>query len=139
MGDLVLRISAAWDTLRRAQPLHLRASVDAAGRQVRFERPELVLPGLALRIGPPSSVQLATTFLDERVRLGRGSRGSRFVFARGGAADSAGALCAVRDEQAGTCHRGVARMTHTAHHLPCILAASMLHSVPAAHCTCGTS
>jgi hypothetical protein len=60
-------------------------------RQVRFERPELVLPGLALRIGPPSAVQLATTYLDERVRLGRGSRGSRFVFVRGGSADGAGA------------------------------------------------
>ena len=60
-------------------------------RQVRFERPELVLPGLALRIGPRSSVQLATTYLDERVRLGRGSRGSLFVFTRGGEADRVGA------------------------------------------------
>lgn len=59
--------------------------------QVCFERPELVLPGLALRIGPRSSVELATTYLDERVRLGRGSRGSRFVFTRGGAADQVGA------------------------------------------------
>ena len=60
-------------------------------RQVRFERPELVLPGLALRIGPRSSVQLVTTYLDERVRLGRGSRGSLFVFTRGGEADRVGA------------------------------------------------
>ena len=30
---------------------------------MRFERPELVLPGLALRIGPASSVELATTYL----------------------------------------------------------------------------
>ncbi len=58
---------------------------------MHFERPELVLPGLALRIGPRSSVQLSTTYLDERIRLGRGSRGSRFVFTRGGAADQAGA------------------------------------------------
>lgn len=42
------------------------------------------------RIGPPSSVQLATTYLDEEVRLGQGSRGSLFVFTRGGAADGAG-------------------------------------------------
>lgn len=40
--------------------------------------------------GPPSSVQLATTYLDETVRLGKGSRGSLFVFTRGGAADAAG-------------------------------------------------
>jgi hypothetical protein len=40
--------------------------------------------------GPPSSVQLSTPYLDERVRLGKGSRGSLFVFTRGGAADEAG-------------------------------------------------
>lgn len=67
------------------------AAPSCAWWQVRFERPELVLPGLALRIGPRSSVELATTYLDPRVRLGRGSRGSRFVFMRGGAADLAGA------------------------------------------------
>ena len=71
--------------------LHPDAALSCAWWQVRFERPELVLPGLALRIGPRSSVELATTYLDERVRLGRGSRGSRFVFTRGGAADRAGA------------------------------------------------
>ncbi len=37
-----------------------------------------------------SVVQLRTTYLDERVRLGKGSRGSLFVFTRGGAADRAG-------------------------------------------------
>jgi hypothetical protein len=42
--------------------------------------------------GPPSSVQLTTTYLDERIRLGKGSRGSLFVFTRGGAADEAGEL-----------------------------------------------
>lgn len=40
--------------------------------------------------GPPSSVQLSTTYLDDKVRLGKGSRGSLFVFARGGAAERAG-------------------------------------------------
>ncbi|KAK9841011.1 hypothetical protein WJX81_005276 [Elliptochloris bilobata] len=73
----------------------LRGTVEPIGDdrdtvKVRFQRPELLLPGLALRIGPSSSVQLATTYLDARVRLGRGSRGSRFVFTRGGAADQAG-------------------------------------------------
>ena len=58
--------------------------------QVGFDRPELVLPGLGLRIGPRSSVVLTTSYLDARVRLGRGSRGSRFVFVKGGEADAAG-------------------------------------------------
>jgi hypothetical protein len=59
--------------------------------QVIFERPVLCLGSeVCLRIGPESSVQLTTTHLDERMRLGRGSRGSRFVFVRGGPADQAG-------------------------------------------------
>ena len=62
--------------------------------QVSFERPELVLPGLALRIGPTSSVTLTTSYLDGAVRLGKGSRGSKFVFLRGGEADAAGENCA---------------------------------------------
>ena len=45
---------------------------------------------VACRIGPPSSVVLKTTYVDDRVRLGKGSRGSLFVFTRGGAADEAG-------------------------------------------------
>mgnify|MGYP001806996328 CR=1 FL=1 len=40
--------------------------------------------------GRTSSVVLSTTYLDERIRLGKGSRGSLFVFTRGGAADAAG-------------------------------------------------
>jgi hypothetical protein len=51
---------------------------------------------LAAAAGPPSSVQLSTPYLDERVRLGRGSRGSLFVFTRGGAADEAGGPLAAR-------------------------------------------
>lgn len=43
------------------------------------------------RIGPSSSVVLTTTWLDGTMRLGRGSRGSRFVFLRGGYARAAGA------------------------------------------------
>lgn len=39
--------------------------------------------------GPKSSVRLITTYLDERVRIGKGSYGSLFVFTRGGAADEA--------------------------------------------------
>ncbi len=60
-------------------------------RQVFFEPPKMTLGrDINLRIGPESSVQLTTTYLDERLRLGRGSRGSRFVFIRGGYADDAG-------------------------------------------------
>ena len=49
-----------------------------------------VAPNCPCRTGPPSSVVLKTTYVDERVRLGKGSRGSLFVFTRGGAADAAG-------------------------------------------------
>lgn len=58
--------------------------------KVFFEPPELTLPGgINTRFGPPSSVVLTTTYVDERVRLGRGSRGSLFVFTRGGEAELA--------------------------------------------------
>lgn len=46
--------------------------------------------GICLAVGPTSSVVLATTYLDKRVRLGRGGRGSSFVFTRGGPCESAG-------------------------------------------------
>jgi hypothetical protein len=58
--------------------------------KVFFDPPELTLPGgVTTRIGPPSSVVLTTTFLNERVRLGLGSRGSLFVFTRGGESELA--------------------------------------------------
>jgi hypothetical protein len=65
------------------------ADDDASTVRVLFERPVLSLGPLTARIGPPSSVVLTTTYLDERVRLGKGSRGSLFVFTRGGLADEA--------------------------------------------------
>lgn len=74
-------------------PCLLRSAIPARSLavQVFFEPPVLSLPGgVHIRIGPPSSVVLKTTFVDERVRLGLGSRGSYFVFTRGGAADAAG-------------------------------------------------
>lgn len=59
--------------------------------QVSFEPPRVSLPGgISLAVGPTSSVVLSTTYLDERVRLGKGGRGSRFVFTRGGACEHAG-------------------------------------------------
>ena len=76
----------------------LRGRLQAVGdsgdtARVQFEPPELSLgSALSLRIGPPSSVQLTTTYLDDRVRLGVGSRGSLFVFTRGGASDREGLI-----------------------------------------------
>ena len=58
--------------------------------KVFFEPPVLGFPfGIVARIGPPSTVVLKTTYVDERVRIGKGSRGSLFVFTRGGASDGA--------------------------------------------------
>lgn len=62
---------------------------DRSTVRVLFEPPVLALGPVVARIGPPSSVVLTTTYLDDRVRLGRGSRGSLFVFKRGGAASEA--------------------------------------------------
>lgn len=68
--------------------------------RVAFETPVISLLGLVLRIGPPSFVvlrcargwgfvwirfrttQRSTTYLDERIRLGKGGRGTLFVFKR---------------------------------------------------------
>ena len=48
-----------------------------------FDPPEITLGGLpTFRVGPKSSVVLSTACLDHRVRLGKGSRGSLFVFTR---------------------------------------------------------
>ena len=59
--------------------------------KVVFEPPRLSVGGVIdLPIGPKSSVQLTTTYLSEDVRLGKGSRGSLFVFTRGGPSDDAG-------------------------------------------------
>lgn len=59
--------------------------------RVDFEPSEISIAGDSLRVGPSSDVTLKTTYLDERVRLGQGSRGSLFVFTRGGPSDAAGA------------------------------------------------
>lgn len=51
--------------------------------RARFESPKIAFFGLPpISVGPTSSVVLATTYLDEKVRLGKGSRGSLFVFSR---------------------------------------------------------
>ncbi|CAI5478316.1 unnamed protein product, partial [Closterium sp. Yama58-4] len=47
-----------------------------------FEAPNLALGPLKFSYGGQSSVRLSVSYLDERVRIGRGSQGSVFVFAR---------------------------------------------------------
>lgn len=65
------------------------AELGSNGVQVDFERPRISLGRLVFAFGPPSQVKLKTTYLDERVRLGIGSRGSLFVFTKDAAARSA--------------------------------------------------
>jgi hypothetical protein len=58
---------------------------DNDGKTVRaqFGSPTFRIFGFpAVPIGPKSEVTLATTYIDDRVRLGLGGRGSRFVFRR---------------------------------------------------------
>lgn len=52
--------------------------------QVIFEPPELKVGALEFRYGGESEVKLQITYIDENVRLGKGSRGSLFVFRRRG-------------------------------------------------------
>ena len=57
--------------------------------KVFFDKAVISLPfGIHTRIGPTSSVVLKTTYVDENVRIGKGSRGSLFVFSRGGESDN---------------------------------------------------
>ena len=55
--------------------------------RANFEKPKIELKIgnvtiMSVRIGPSSTVVLKTTYVDERVRLGIGGRGSLFVFTR---------------------------------------------------------
>ncbi|XVF28573.1 hypothetical protein REPUB_Repub15cG0041600 [Reevesia pubescens] len=52
--------------------------------QVIFEPPELKVDTLDFRYGGESEVKLQITYIDEKVRLGKGSRGSLLVFQRRG-------------------------------------------------------
>ncbi|CAI5509566.1 unnamed protein product [Closterium sp. Naga37s-1] len=47
-----------------------------------FEAPNLALGSLKFSYGGQSSVRLSVSYLDDRIRIGRGSQGSIFVFAR---------------------------------------------------------
>lgn len=50
--------------------------------QVIFEPPELKVGALEFRYGGESEVKLQITYIDENIRLGKGSKGSLFVFRR---------------------------------------------------------
>lgn len=48
--------------------------------KVVFEPPELKIGSLGFQFGGESEVQLEITYIDDKLRLGKGSRGSLFVF-----------------------------------------------------------
>ncbi|XVF48152.1 hypothetical protein PTKIN_Ptkin03bG0168300 [Pterospermum kingtungense] len=56
--------------------------LDSQWIQVIFAPPELKVEALDFRYGGESEVKLQITYIDEKVRLGKGSRGSLFVFQR---------------------------------------------------------
>jgi hypothetical protein len=47
-----------------------------------FESPLVTIGGVGIRIGPNSNVVLDTPYLDDKIRLGMGARGSAFIFKR---------------------------------------------------------
>lgn len=47
-----------------------------------FEPPELKVGAFEIKYGGESEVKLEITYIDEKIRLGKGSRGSLFVFQR---------------------------------------------------------
>ncbi|KAL8521640.1 hypothetical protein ACS0TY_011967 [Phlomoides rotata] len=57
-------------------------ALDEKWIQVVFEPPELKVGGFEFKYGGESEVKLQITYIDEKIRLGKGSRGSLFVFQR---------------------------------------------------------
>lgn len=57
-------------------------ALDEKWIQVVFEAPELKVGGVEFKYGGESEVKLQITYIDENIRLGKGSRGSLFVFQR---------------------------------------------------------
>lgn len=64
-------------------PLSHADDFGPSGIQVDFEPPRVSLGNLIFRFGPRSTIRLKTTYLDDRIRIGIGSRGSLFVFSKG--------------------------------------------------------
>lgn len=57
-------------------------ALDEKWIQVVFEPPQIKVGGLEVQYGGESEVKLKITYIDEKIRLGKGSRGSLFVFQR---------------------------------------------------------
>lgn len=57
-------------------------ALDSKWVEVTFAPPTFTVGNVKFAYGGESKVKLSTTYLDERVRIGRGSRGSIFVFQR---------------------------------------------------------
>ncbi|KAK4277093.1 hypothetical protein QN277_015144 [Acacia crassicarpa] len=57
-------------------------ALDGEWIQVVFEAPELKVGSLEVQYGGQSEVKLRITYVDDKIRLGVGSRGSLFVFKR---------------------------------------------------------
>ncbi|KAM7459680.1 hypothetical protein LguiA_036674 [Lonicera macranthoides] len=57
-------------------------ALDEKWIQVVFEAPELKVGSFEFRYGGESEVKLEITYIDDQIRLGKGSRGSLFVFQR---------------------------------------------------------
>ncbi|CAK7354256.1 unnamed protein product [Dovyalis caffra] len=57
-------------------------ALDDSWIQVIFEAPQLKVGSLEFQYGGESEVRLQITYIDEKIRLGKGSRGSLFVFQR---------------------------------------------------------
>ncbi|XP_011008659.1 PREDICTED: probable plastid-lipid-associated protein 8, chloroplastic [Populus euphratica] len=57
-------------------------ALDDCWIQVIFEAPQLKVGSLEFQYGGESEVKLKITYIDEKIRLGKGSRGSLFVFQR---------------------------------------------------------
>uniref|UniRef100_A0A2C9UBQ0 Plastid lipid-associated protein/fibrillin conserved domain-containing protein n=1 Tax=Manihot esculenta TaxID=3983 RepID=A0A2C9UBQ0_MANES len=57
-------------------------ALDESWIQVIFEAPQLKVGALEFQYGGQSEVKLQITYIDEKIRLGKGSRGSLFVFQR---------------------------------------------------------
>ncbi|KAI4379730.1 hypothetical protein MLD38_005987 [Melastoma candidum] len=57
-------------------------ALDGEWIQVIFDPPQLKVGGMEFCYGGQSEVKLQITYIDEKIRLGKGSRGSLFVFLR---------------------------------------------------------
>lgn len=67
-----------WDFARAGK----LAAVDKKWVEIVFEAPEVSLGSFKMQYGGNSTVKLAILYLDDVVRIGRGSRGSLFIFKR---------------------------------------------------------